>query len=152
MLYLAKMHRLSSDYSQNVQNLLRLFRQCTECSESIQTMFRFFQTIFRLCSEFADNAQSECSESVQIFSEFLSQQLVYSNFLDFVVYSLNKYVHQLISVCRFVKPTFILLPKCLQNNKTIIPQIRNFYPWICSHVFSRNHLLKSLLACTGFRL
>ena len=28
---------------------------------------------------------SECSESVQIFLEFLAQKLVYSEFLDFVV-------------------------------------------------------------------
>ena len=75
-----------SDFSDNVQNLFRIFSQCSECLESVQT-FQTFQTLFRIFSQ--------CSESVQNFqsmfrmfrlcSEFLSQKLVYSDFLDFVV-------------------------------------------------------------------
>jgi hypothetical protein len=53
--------------------------------------------LFKICSDFSDNIQnvqnlfrffrqySECSDSVQTFSEFLAQKLVYSEFLDFVV-------------------------------------------------------------------
>ena len=72
-----------SDFSYNVQNLFRIFSQRSECLESVQT-FQTFQTLFRIFSQ--------CSESVQNFqsmfrlcSEFLSQKLVYSEFLDFVV-------------------------------------------------------------------
>ena len=76
-------------------------RQCSESVQTFQTMFK----MFRICSDFSDNVQnvqkfqsmfrmfkifsqcSECSEfsvNVQIFSKFLVQKLIYSEFLDFV--------------------------------------------------------------------
>jgi hypothetical protein len=65
MIYLVKMLRLCSDFSDNVQNvqiLFRMFRQysdselfgqCSECSDTVQNV----QTIFRLCSVNVQNGQ-----------------------------------------------------------------------------------------------
>ena len=65
--------KVESKCSDSVQTMFRLFRQC---SDSVQSMFR----MFRICSEFSVNVQN-----VQTVSEFLAQNLVYSEFLDFVV-------------------------------------------------------------------
>ena len=83
------MFRICSNLSDNVQNLFRNCSECSDfsdmfrqCSESVQN----FQSMFRHCSECSDfQTCSDCSESVQIFSEFLAQKLVYSELLDFVV-------------------------------------------------------------------
>ena len=93
------MFRICSEFSvnvQNVQNLFRIFSQCSECSDpfrmfrlvrqcsdSVQSMFRMFR-MFSQCSE--------CSESLQNFSEFLAQQLVYSELLDCVVQCLLEFM------------------------------------------------------------
>jgi hypothetical protein len=73
MIYLVKMFRLCSDFSecsdffrqcsefsvnvQNVQNLFRIFSQCSECSEfsvNVQNLFR----ICSQCSEYSFNVQN----------------------------------------------------------------------------------------------
>jgi hypothetical protein len=73
------MFRLYSDFPDNVQTLLRLFRQF-----------------------------SECSESVQIFSEFLAEKLVYSEFHDFVMYIIPCYhIPVLISKSGSTRNTFV---------------------------------------------
>ena len=79
MIYLVKIFRLCSESVQTLFRIFRLFRHdlfrlCSEFSECVQN----FQSMFRICSEFSVN--------VQTFSEFLAQKLVYSEFLDFVVY------------------------------------------------------------------
>jgi hypothetical protein len=100
MIYLVKMFRLCSDFSecsdfsdnvQNFQSMFRMFRICSEFSVNVQNV-QNFQSMFRICSEFAVNVQNIHSMFricyKRLFSEFLAQKLVlpvYSEFLDFVV-------------------------------------------------------------------
>ena len=59
--------------------MFKMFKLVRKCSDSVQNVQNFFR-IFR-----------QCSESVQTFSEFRAQKLVYSEFLDFVVYAISAY-------------------------------------------------------------
>ena len=68
----------------NVKTVQTLFRQCSECSDPVQIIFR----IFRICSKFSDNIQNVRTLCVHTFSEFLTQKLIYSEFLDFVANSI----------------------------------------------------------------
>ena len=95
-----------------VQILFKMFRLCSDFSDNVQTfqtMFRMFR-LFRQCSE--------CSESVQIFSEFLAQKLVYSEFHDFEMYIIRCYhIPVLISKSASTRNTFVQTwrPGSLQN-------------------------------------
>jgi len=96
---LFRMFRLCSDFSDNVQTLLRLFRQCSECSD------------------FSDNVQN-VQNLFRLFSEFLAQKLVYSEFHDFVVYIIQCYhLPVLISKSASTRNTFVQtwLPGSVQN-------------------------------------
>ena len=80
MKYLLKLFRICSECSVNIQNV-------QQCSDSVQSMFRKF----RIWSEFTVKFRmfrlySECSVMFRICSEYLAQQLVCSEFLDFAVY------------------------------------------------------------------
>jgi hypothetical protein len=63
-----------------------MFRICSECSVNVQNVQNMFR-IFSHCSECSEYVQNLKSMSVSTFSELLAQKLVYSEFLDFVVYA-----------------------------------------------------------------
>ena len=79
--------RQCSDSVQTFQKMFRMFRICSDFSNNAQNLFRL-QTMlrmFRICSEFSVNVQN-VQNLFRLFSEFLAQKLVYSEFLDFVVF------------------------------------------------------------------
>jgi len=76
-----RMFRICSEFSVNVQNFQSMFKMFRICSDNVQNV-QTFQTMFRLCSVNVQNVQN----LFRLFSEFLAHKLVYSEFLDFVVF------------------------------------------------------------------